>query len=192
RAGRGPRPRRRRGWPRRGARRSGPADGRAAGLSPDGRLLALTTSAGVTVYDLATGRPAYRLAGAEQVQPRPPSGDERAARGAAVFTPDGKHLLTLDHSGLVRVWDAATGKAGRTVAPPERKLTPKLVRPDSYRRRVTELLTCPGGSRLMVRSDGYFVFALDPSDWSMEYVDETLYDVLAASGDARRVVNHYD
>ena len=33
----------------------------------------------------------------------------------AVFTPDGRSLITLDAAGQVRIWDAATGRTSRTI-----------------------------------------------------------------------------
>lgn len=163
------------------------AGGEAAGLSPDGRKLAIVTAASVVVWDLDTGRPLYRLGEPDQVKGK---GAERAVR-TALFTPDGKHLLTLDDSGL-RVWDAATGKPVRNVAPPDKKSIPGLARESSYRRKVTKLLGCPGGSHFLIWSDSSFVFLLDPFDWSMSYQREMPCFAIATCGNGRLVVEHMD
>jgi WD40 repeat protein len=71
-------------------------------LSPDGRYLAVTTfENGGAVYDLKTGRMAYKLAGA--------GGDAATRAGMSVaWSPNGRFLAaTTNHD--TRIWDAATG-----------------------------------------------------------------------------------
>jgi WD40 repeat protein len=149
------------------------ARGYATSVSPDGRWLAILASTGVGVWDLNTGKVVYRLVG--------PS--------AARFTPDGKHLLTADGSGPLRVWEATTGKAVRTVTPPERKTVPALRQAGSYRGKVTDFLEHPPGPCVLVGTDAgkdrrSFCFTLDPADWSMSY-RPSYYDTIAYSADGR-------
>jgi WD40 repeat protein len=66
---------------------------------PDGRLIVAN---GKTVYVLPAegGEPRFTLTGhPKQVN-------------AVTLTPDGQRLLTASHDGMLRVWDADTGKAG--------------------------------------------------------------------------------
>jgi WD40 repeat protein len=156
------------------------AEGEAAALSRDGRLLALSALTSVSVWDLTSGRPLYRVSSS------PEHDDGRYL--PTEFTPDGKHLLVVDGSGRVRVCDAATGKPVRTVSPPEPKALPALRAKKEYRGRVTDLYGCPGGSRFLVRCDARYLFLLDLADWSLTYCGEERKNIMATSGDGSLLV----
>lgn len=86
------------------ARRLGPVDGRAwwrhclaAAMSPDGRRAA-TGGAGITVWDLATGRAQVDLGEAELEE-----------LYALAFSPCGRWLAAVGATGLVQVFDSLTG-----------------------------------------------------------------------------------
>src|SRR5205807_636394 len=89
------------------------ADGSVKGVafSPDGRHLAAVwgeggedgsakpvTGQGAGVWEVATGKPLFRL-----------EGHEGAVRTVA-YSPDGKTLATGGADGTLRLWDAANGK----------------------------------------------------------------------------------
>jgi WD40 repeat protein len=169
------------------------AEGRAEALSPDGRLLVVVTPAdAVIVYDLRTGRPAYRIDGLAPVPPVAQRLSDAPGRVLVQFTPDGKHLLTADRFSLLRQWDAATGKPVRTLSLPEAKAVPAITRPSEYTGKVTDLVACPGGKQFLVRSDRQHVFVLDPADGSMTYRGGDRDDILAVSGEGRLWVSHYN
>jgi hypothetical protein len=69
--------------------------------SPDGSLLAVPALS-LLLLDAATGKVVHELAGSTQ-------GDY-----AAVFSPNGKILAAGGRDGVVRLFDTATGKVGRT------------------------------------------------------------------------------
>jgi WD40 repeat protein len=69
-------------------------------LSDDGRLTAVSTDA-LEIWDAATARRRKRLAtGADLVD-------------HVRFSPDGKRIIAADPSGLIRIWNLATGRAVR-------------------------------------------------------------------------------
>jgi WD40 repeat protein/tRNA A-37 threonylcarbamoyl transferase component Bud32 len=72
-------------------------------FSPDGRRIVSAGWNDVKVWDAATGREFFTLRGhSNGVQ-------------SAVFTRDGRHLVTGSHDHTVKVWDAATGSEVRTL-----------------------------------------------------------------------------
>jgi WD40 repeat protein len=75
----------------------------AAEFSPDGKLIASCSASGkvgvVKVWDATSGKVKYTLEG------------HRPFAVTAVFTPDGKRLVTADSAGAVIQWDMETGKA---------------------------------------------------------------------------------
>lgn len=71
-------------------------------LSPDGQRLAVLNGQTVfTVFDAVSFRPLYQIKG-------------REAPVAAVFAPNGRHLLSLTEQGTIEYWDAATGQEQAT------------------------------------------------------------------------------
>lgn len=167
------------------------AEGEVAAVNRDGTRAALASSSSVTVWDLGTGKILFRLESPDHVQARKPVGTESAPAIACAFTPDGKHLLTADGSGPIRVRDATTGKWVRPVSTPTKDEEPRLTGYDNYQGRVTELMECPGGECLLVRSDRNFVFAMNPRDFSMSYRGVESADILAHNGDCTDWVRHY-
>lgn len=87
------------------SRSGGPVRGLT--FSPDGRLLCVAAGRAVAVYEIPArsdeddeeGAPtlAYTLKG-------------HKAAAAVAFSPDGSTLATADEQGVIRLWDAATGK----------------------------------------------------------------------------------
>ena len=163
-----------------------PKQGQVAALSSDGRLLALSTETSLDVWDLITGSPIYRVKGKGPT--RLYLGRDEQMNMPAVFTPDGKHLLTIDEAGVIVVREAATGKAVRNISLPEQKAIPALAKVRWYRPKVVNIQAWSGGSRFVVRADGGAVFTLDPADWSLTYRCETGDDITAVSGDGLRMV----
>jgi WD40 repeat protein len=78
----------------------GDAPAREPRFSRDGRLLALTSAAGpVLVMRTSDWRTVHRF-------------EHPGGATSAVFTPDGRRLLTSGYDGMVRAFDLATGKPG--------------------------------------------------------------------------------
>src|SRR5262245_30943827 len=71
-------------------------------LSPDGRLAIATGSEAARLYETATGRQVRDLAG------------QGGQVVDAVFTPDGRHVLTAGQDRTAALWDVATGERMRT------------------------------------------------------------------------------
>jgi WD40 repeat protein len=67
-------------------------------FSPDGSLLASTEWRGVKVWDLRRGNELYLLKGGQ------------LEMMCLTFSPDGQRLVSGDPSGVLRVWDLATGE----------------------------------------------------------------------------------
>src|SRR5262249_1664220 len=76
---------------------------RAVAFSPDGQQVFLVHDGMNVLWDLGTGR---------QVQALPGYVDR------AAFSPDGKHLLTLEGNGKATRWEARTGRRLRVVQAP--------------------------------------------------------------------------
>ena len=94
--------------------------------SPDGTTLAVAdgpanAAGGVTLWDLALRRPRAAL-----------EGHERGV-AAVAFSPDGATIASADWSGVVRLWDAATGRSRDAFGGPQ---------------RVSRLVFSPDGSML--------------------------------------------
>jgi WD40 repeat protein len=83
-----------------------PAGVNHAALSPDGKILATASEAGITLFDLATGKPRYlRESGV-------PNGFDDTGSLLA-FAPDGKELFSVTEWGGLCCWDVAIGKLVR-------------------------------------------------------------------------------
>jgi WD40 repeat protein len=67
-------------------------------FSPDGSLLATTEPRGVKVWDLRRGKELYTLKGGQ------------LEMMCLTFSLDGQRLVSGDQSGVLRVWDMATGE----------------------------------------------------------------------------------
>jgi len=87
-----------------------PDGAEAAALSPTGRLLAYADAASVRVRDVAAGKEVVKIKLPEV------GNDGLGVTCLATFSADEKVLATGEWSGTVRLWDAATGKALRTLA----------------------------------------------------------------------------
>jgi WD40 repeat protein len=88
---------------------------RAVAFGPGGRRLATVGDgpAGLgqgvgRIWDIGSGVTELTFASLQRGQ-RP---GERGAMTAVAFSPDGRHLVTGDTRGAVRIWDARTGTAG--------------------------------------------------------------------------------
>jgi WD40 repeat protein len=140
---------------------------RHGAVSADGRLVAIATNP-VTVWEVATGRKRFELAGPAEPGPVSFSADGRwlavvdpvevvlydlrtgaAARrlragggepyfGCVAFSPDGKCVATGGNDGVVTLWDVATGEA--------------LVTFDRHEGQVTGLRFSADGTRLISAS----------------------------------------
>lgn len=79
-----------------------------AAMSSNGKLLAAAGESGITIVDLATGKPRYLR------ETEVPNGFD-SNRSLLAFSPDGKQLVSLTEGGSLRFWDVATGKRLRVV-----------------------------------------------------------------------------
>src|SRR6266481_3148517 len=83
----------------------------ALAFSPDGRWLA---SGGydkvIIVWNLASGREEFRLGGQKDTVTPPQQGLEKEAISSLVFNPDGTRLVSMNISGVIRVWNLQTRK----------------------------------------------------------------------------------
>jgi WD40 repeat protein len=92
-----------------------PGGAKLAALSPTGRLLAYADQKTARVWDVAAGKESVKIE-----LPQDPQGLGLDPQGLGLvsllkFSPDEKVLAIGDWSGTVRLWDAATGKALRTL-----------------------------------------------------------------------------
>jgi WD40 repeat protein len=80
------------------------APGAAASFtwSSDGRRLASQDDMWVRVWEVTAGKQLYSLPG--------PGNDGPISAGLLAFSPDGRRVATKDPSGVVKLWDATTGK----------------------------------------------------------------------------------
>ena len=67
--------------------------------APDGATLATVGRQVIRFWEVASGH---------EIQPQ--SGGQHSAIGAAVFTPDGRSIVTVGHDRTIRFWDLAAGK----------------------------------------------------------------------------------
>ena len=74
----------------------------SATFSPDGRRIVTTDDTCAQVWDAATSRLLFTLPDGETV-------------GNAVYSPNGTQLVTTSGGGTVKIWDATTGAALRTL-----------------------------------------------------------------------------
>ena len=83
----------------------------ALAFSPDGRWLA---SGGydkvIIVWNLASGREEFRLGGQKDTIAPPLQPLEKEAISALAFSPDGTRLVSMNISGVIRVWNLQTRK----------------------------------------------------------------------------------
>ena len=85
-------------------------------ISPDGRSLATSTGAGITIFDLSTGKPVRHIASV--IEPPYFSGQPIA------YSPDGREVISVSWKGGARAWDTSTGRATREIAEMERDHMP--------------------------------------------------------------------
>jgi RNA polymerase sigma factor (sigma-70 family) len=90
-----------------------PGGAKAAVLSPTGRLLAYADEMTARVWDVAAGKESVKIK-----LPQDAMGPGLVS--LLKFSADEKVLATVDWSGAVRLWDAATGKALRTLPAAEK------------------------------------------------------------------------
>ncbi|MCI0634612.1 MAG: protein kinase [Actinobacteria bacterium] len=95
-------------------------------FSPDGRMLAVSTwrAFGTVVFDLRTGKVAFRL---------------RGVPGRAAWAPDGLRIATGNSDGTARLWDGRTGEPLLTMF--------------GHRASLVSVDWSPDGSRLVTGSD---------------------------------------
>jgi WD40 repeat protein len=90
-------------------------------FSPDDKLVVTSENDGTAcVWNVSTGTLVRKF-----TEPQGVSGGFAAGAGTgasaihrAVFSPNGKQVLTADHDGTARIWDLATGRLLRTVSEP--------------------------------------------------------------------------
>ena len=83
-------------------------------FSPDSKLLVVPTEGdALTLLDVTTGKPVRQIKGAVL---KAEEGDFPLPRPSAVFSPDGRTLATWSHEDVLRLWNAQTGKALRTLS----------------------------------------------------------------------------
>src|SRR5262249_33905595 len=92
------------------SRVAAPGGADATALSPTGRLFASAEGATIRVGDVATGKDSVKIR-----LPEDPNGVSLVSR--LRFSADEKVLATDEWTGAVQLWDAATGKALRTLTP---------------------------------------------------------------------------
>ncbi len=139
-----------------GTQRQGP-EGHEGGIesvaaSPDGRTLVSCSFDDHTarLWDSATGRPLHLLRHRDYVR-------------RAVFSPDGKQVISGGGEGAIRVWDAATGKEIRSL---------QLADPAKVeeRQQVSNLALASDGKRVVVVSGGFtpkeLSYRLTTWDWA--------------------------
>ena len=83
----------------------------ALAFSPDGRWLA---SGGydkvIIVWNLSSGHEEFRLRGQKDTVTPPRQGLEKEAISSLAFSPDGTRLVSMQVSGVIRVWNLQTRK----------------------------------------------------------------------------------
>jgi WD40 repeat protein len=121
-------------------------------FSPDGKRLLTVSTRGWSILDAGSGK---ELMG--------PIRAHDSWMSAAAFSPDGKRVVSGDHSsGVVRVWDAASGEELHKYQGPTGKLTRLTFLPDGNRiicekwaGMVTSVAFFPDGKRVAsAHSDG--------------------------------------
>ena len=117
-------------------------------FSPDGNRLATGVhgdvgSAVVTIWDVRLDR---RCRGRERACHR------RSIWSQAVFTPDGRYLLTSQAGGTVGVWDAITLEPVRTLGTPDATITSGGL-PAATAEDLVTLLPSPDGRLVATRSE---------------------------------------
>ncbi|MDY3562738.1 sigma-70 family RNA polymerase sigma factor [Gemmata sp. JC673] len=168
-------------------------------LSPDGKHLATGTYGEVTIWDVASGRPAG------------PDGQVQGAIRALTFSPDGRAMLTFaDRAAEVRVWDAVTGTPGQAMSPsagdvfagvgwgpdtcPLSLVRPPLppapgglLRSDPHTGAAVQQLPLPDGQQWVPGPTGRVgPFAVTPSGLRVAVASGTTIDVLEPGGKSVR------
>jgi WD40 repeat protein len=170
--------------------RSGPVN--AAALAPDGKTLATASARGITLWEVASGRPLHRLRNSGVPY------EFSANQALLCFSPDGQRLVSLaevilsppyGRRPVVRVWDVSTGEEVARFDLPAFALPEETERwgllPARY------VWFTPGGKELgVVLRDGVVRF-LDPSSgketrhWEIGQSLREAYPGVATSPDGK-------
>jgi WD40 repeat protein len=80
-----------------------------AAISKDGKSIAVNFDGNAKVYEVATGKLVLALQTSNQIQ---------RFVTAMAFSPDGKHLATIEYDNTIRLWDVTTGKSDKSFGGP--------------------------------------------------------------------------
>lgn len=132
----------------------------SATLSADGKRLIAASEIGVTVFEVATGKPLVQLR-----ETGVPNGFGPNQRLVAI-SPDGKMLASLAGHSSIRIWDGETGKELRRIgqAPKIRGFIPRgAPLPQSRFSNVHRIRFVNQGKKLLVGERSSVVHYVDPT-----------------------------